>query len=117
MTTLHLRKSIAGRLGNSASLIPLLLACLALLPAPNAFGVVPPPDGGYPGSNTAEGTDALLSLTSGVWNTALGFQALNHDTTGGNNTATGVRALFSDTGGSYNSAAGIYALYANINGW
>ena len=26
--------------------------------------VTPPPDGGYPGRNTAEGTDALFSLTT-----------------------------------------------------
>jgi hypothetical protein len=96
-------------------LIPLLLVCFALLP--RAQAVSPPPDGGYPGGNTAEGTDALLSLSTGVWNTALGFQALNHDTAGKNNTATGVRALFSDTGGSNNTATGVYALYSNINGW
>lgn len=34
-------------------LIPLILACFALSPAPNAFGVDPPPDGGYDGDNTA----------------------------------------------------------------
>jgi hypothetical protein len=62
------------------------------LPKAQAFNR--PPDG-YPGGNTAEGTDALLILTSGVWNTPLGFQALNRDTIGNNNTATGLRALFS----------------------
>ena len=36
----------------------LLLACVALWSAPKAFGVSPARDGGYPGSNTAEGTDA-----------------------------------------------------------
>jgi len=91
------------------------LVCFEL--SPKAQAVSPAPDGGYPGGNTAEGTDTLLSLSSGVWNTALGFEALNNDTVGGNNTATGVRALFSDTNGSNNSAAGVYALYANINGW
>ena len=91
------------------------LVCFEL--SPKAQAVSPAPDGGYPGGNTAKGTDTLLSLSSGVWNTALGFEALNNDTVGGNNTATGVRALFSDTNGSNNSAAGVYALYANINGW
>ena len=38
-------------------LIPLLLACFALLP--RAQAVLPPPDGGYPSQNTAEGDDAL----------------------------------------------------------
>jgi hypothetical protein len=36
--------------------IALLLARFAVQVAPNAFGVVPPPDGGYPNFNTAEGT-------------------------------------------------------------
>src|SRR6266478_9256409 len=69
MTTLHLRKSI-GRspLRRAFLLIPLALAWFALLPAPNAFGVSPAPDGGYSGKNTAEGTDALFSLTTGTNN-------------------------------------------------
>jgi Chaperone of endosialidase len=85
-------------------------------PLPAARAVVPAPDGGYANGNTAEGTQSLFSLTSGVWNTALGFQALNHDTVGGNNTATGFRALFSNTAGSYNTANGVLALYSNTNG-
>jgi len=96
-------------------LVSVLLVYFGL--APLAQAVSPPPDGGYPGGNTAEGIDALLNLSSGVWNSGFGFQALNHDTAGKDNTATGVRALFSDTGGSYNSATGVYALYGNINGW
>ena len=38
-------------------LIVLTLACFAL--SPGARAVDPPPDGGYPGDNTAEGEDAL----------------------------------------------------------
>jgi endosialidase-like protein len=95
-------------------LIPLVLSCFALLPGAQA--VNPPPDGGYPGGNTAEGTQALQNLTTGVWNTALGFQALNHDTEGFNNTATGLRALFSNTTGSINTAIGVNALYSNTTG-
>src|SRR6266436_6691314 len=56
-----------------------------------AEAVSPAPDGGYAGSNTAEGTSALFSLTSGIDNTGLGFQALFHDTTGFYNTGTGFR--------------------------
>ena len=37
-------------------LIPLILVCFALLP--RAQAVLPAPDGGYPGGNTAEGTNA-----------------------------------------------------------
>jgi hypothetical protein len=36
-------------------------ACFALIPA--AMAVDPPPDGGYPNNNTAEGEDALFNLT------------------------------------------------------
>jgi hypothetical protein len=46
------------------------------LVSPIAQAVSPPPDGGYPDDNTAEGTDALFKLTSGIGNTAIGFQAL-----------------------------------------
>ena len=54
--------------------IGLLLACLEL--SPEAQAVSPPPDGGYPGGNTAEGQTALLSLTTGGFNTAAGFLSL-----------------------------------------
>ena len=54
-----------------------------------AQAVVPPPDGRYPGGNTAEGDNALLSLTSGEYNTAIGFFSLSADTTGIHNTAIG----------------------------
>ena len=62
-------------------LITLSLACFVLASAPNAFAVNPPPDGGYDGFNTAEGTDALFSNTTGQRNTGLGFQALYSNTT------------------------------------
>ena len=96
--------------------ITLVLACFALAPAPNAFGVTPAPDGGYPGNNTAEGTSALFSLTSGVSNTAVGYQALYHDTTGNYNTATGFQALFNNTSGVQNTATGYSALRSNTTG-
>jgi hypothetical protein len=89
------------------------LTCFAFSPLTHA--VNPPPDGGY-GSNTAEGTSALFSLTTGVWNTAIGFQTLNSDTTGAANTATGLRALFSNTTGTGNVAVGSRALVSNVGG-
>jgi hypothetical protein len=92
-------------------LIPLLLACFAI--SPIARAVTPPPDGGYLGQNTAEGTNALFSLTTGTVNTALGFRALYSDTIGGANTATGARALQSNTTGGANTATGTEALGAN----
>jgi hypothetical protein len=89
-------------------------ACFALCQALNA--VSPPPDGGYPGNNTAEGTSALLFRTSGIDDTALGFQALYFTTTGNFNTGTGFRALFRNTSGQQNTATGVSALYFNTTG-
>ena len=61
-------------------LIVFLLTCFALLSKMQA--VSPPPDGGYAGGNTAEGQNALLSLTTGTYNTAIGLYSLLIDSTG-----------------------------------
>jgi Chaperone of endosialidase len=106
------------------------LGSFALLPLAQA--VVPTPDGGYPGGNTAEGQAALLSLTTGMYNTAVGAFSLRSDTTGkfctgvgagtllvntaDNNTATGAGALLSNTSGSFNTAYGAFALFHNTTG-
>jgi hypothetical protein len=111
-------------------LTALVLACLGLLP--KAQAVFPPPDGGYPGGNTAEGQNALLSLTSGTYNTAVGIVSLGSDTDGSsntaigagalllnnanNNTATGAFALLSNTTGNGNTAHGALALLSNATG-
>ena len=55
-------------------LIPVVFACFALSPTARALLPPPAPDGGYPNGNTAEGTEALYSLTTGVNNTAIGFK-------------------------------------------
>jgi hypothetical protein len=102
------------QLRKATPLFLVALACFALSPASRA--VDPSPDGGYPGANTAEGEDALFSLTSGVGNTATGFQALRSNTTGVNNTATGNNVLFSNTVGGNNTASGIGALQNNTTG-
>ena len=99
----------------SAILIPLVIALFAFSPATRAQ-LSPPPDGGYPGNNTAEGTDALFSLTTGTDNTALGFDALYSNTTGDSNTATGSTALTSNTTGIRNTATGFAALQSNTTG-
>ena len=114
-------------------LIRLVTATGSLALAAAMLAVSPPPDGGYPGDNTAEGTDALFSLTGGTENTALGADALYYNaggigntavghstllsnTSGNDNTAIGVLALFSNTLGSHNTASGDYALYSNTSG-
>ena len=109
-------------------LIAILIVSLASVQ--NAQAVNPPPDGGYPGGNTAEGQNALLSLTTGVHNTAVGFLSLKSDTTGSYNTAigsgtlranisdantaTGTFALLNNTGGRQNTANGALALLSNV---
>jgi hypothetical protein len=109
----HIRPSSLRR-GFLLTSLSLLLVWLALCQMAQA--VVPAPDGGYPGANTAEGTNALFSLTTGIDNTALGFQALYHNTTGKLNTAEGFRALFSNTIGAQNTATGVNALITNTVG-
>ena len=74
---------------------------------PRAEAVSPPPDGGYPGGNTAEGENALLSLASGNYNTAVGFLSLLSTTTNSFNTGVGAGTLLSNTAGSLNTPEGI----------
>jgi hypothetical protein len=96
-------------------LIPFVLAALALSQTAPAQ-LSPPPDGGYAGDNTAEGTDSLFSLTTGTENTAIGFDALFSNTTGDSNTATGSIALSTNTTGVRNTANGFAALNSNTTG-
>jgi trimeric autotransporter adhesin len=97
----------------------LAAACLALVwfaLSTTARAVDPPPDGGYPNQNTAEGDDALFSLNTGTDNTAIGFNALFGNTSGTGNTAIGSQALVSNTAGSSNTACGVRALEKNDGG-
>ena len=67
--------------------------------------------------NTASGTAALYSNTTGYANTASGYYALYSNTEGGNyNTASGSQALYSNTTGYRNTASGTAALYRNTTG-
>jgi Chaperone of endosialidase len=100
----------------------LALSLFAARPAPNAFGVVPAPDGGYPGFNTAEGTNALKNLTTGVANTANGWFSLFSNTDGSFNTGVGAGTLVLNVGnqgtgeGVDNTAVGAAALLFNTTG-
>jgi Chaperone of endosialidase len=98
----------------SLSLTAITLVCFAV--ASLAQAVVPAPDGGYPGGNTAEGQSALLSLTSGTYNTAVGSFSLGSNTDGSDNTAVGAAALLFNTGDS-NTASGAAALFLNTTGF
>ena len=66
--------------------------------------------------NTAIGSKALHSNTSGYRNTAMGFQALYSNVTGKYNTAAGGSALYSNTDGIKNTAFGRGSLYNNTSG-
>src|SRR5215467_5551873 len=92
------------------TLVAAVLTFLEILPQVQA--IVPAPDGGYPGGNTAEGQNALLSLSNGAYNTAIGYFSLRSATTGSFNTALGAGALFSNTGNE-NTAVGIAALLSS----
>ena len=113
MITLQLKKSIDHSILRRAFLL-LALALACVLPAARA--VTPAPDGGYSNNNTAEGTDALFSLTSGSYNTANGAMALHSLTSGNYNTGIGAGALFSNTTGTSNTANGAAALASNTTG-
>jgi hypothetical protein len=93
-------------------LIAFVLGCLV----PIAQAVVPPPDGGYPNGNTAEGQAALFALTSGTFNTGVGFFSLLNNTTGNLNTALGAATLASNTTAEQNTAIGAGALLSNTTG-
>ena len=108
------------------------LACFGFSAA--AHAVVPAPDGGFPGFNTAEGQNALFSLdtSTGLANTAVGWFSLksNVDTsfntavgagtllsnTANQNTAVGAAALLLNTTGESNTAVGVTALLNNTEG-
>jgi hypothetical protein len=94
--------------------IAFMLSCFGL--SAKVLAVVPAPDGGYPGGNTAEGENALFTLTTGASNTAIGFAALGSNTTGASNTALGFAVLASNTTGDFNTAEGSGALLFNTTG-
>ena len=127
----HFRKTSDFMKTNALSLVLIpLLTCIASLPPAEA--VSPPPDGAYPGGNTAEGQSALLNLATGTYNTAVGLYSLlsltdgNFNTgigaatlfanTGHENTATGAGALLSNTTAVANTANGAFALVSNTEG-
>jgi hypothetical protein len=108
-------------------LIPLILVCFAV--APQTRAVSPPPDGGYPGFNTAEGDQALFTLFGGFGNSAFGWRALfanaGHSfntgagagtlvlNTADENTAVGAASLLLNGHGTRNTAVGAASMLAN----
>src|SRR5438045_8592699 len=93
--------------------------CFALS---STHAIIPPPDGGYPNFNTAEGQNALFSLTTGSANTAVGWYSLFSNTEGSFNTAVGAGTLLFNNPvqfsfeGANNTAMGAAALLFNTIG-
>jgi hypothetical protein len=83
-----------------------ILALVLMLPKPTRAQT----------DNTAYGTGALASDTSGQWNSAFGFDALFDNQTGIGNTGIGYLALYHGTGNN-NTATGAKALYDNTGNW
>ncbi len=102
--------------------------CFGLMPGTKAVEPASP-DTALAGGNTADGQNALLSLSTGTFNSGFGFDAVvllsdaSFDTgvgagallqdTGGTNTAVGAAALLSNQIASFNNAVGAFALFNN----
>jgi hypothetical protein len=113
MTTLTKTNSIhRSPLQRGLLLIPLLLACFALLPRVQAA----PDPAAPPPSNTRDGQGSMAHISTGINNSAFGTYALNKLTIGNNNAAQGNSALFSDVDGTGNTGLGVLALRLNIHG-
>jgi len=126
MKKLILIQSGSCRTFKAVIALGLTMACFALLPRAQAA------DGGLPNFNTAEGDNALSSLTTGAANTAVGWFSLlsttdtNFNTatgagsllfnTANDNTAFGAAALLFNTTGGDNAAVGAAALENNVDG-
>lgn len=106
-------------------LIPLLIVCLAFLPGAQAAPAPETPDPGSVGGtfNTADGTNALRNVTTGVANAAFGWFSLLSNTDGSFNTGVGAGTLVLNVGdqtagdGLENTAVGAVALLNNITGF
>jgi hypothetical protein len=112
-------------------LVGFALGCFAELPKAQAVSPPLTPDAALRGGNTADGQNALASITTGMFNSAFGIFSLLSNTTANfntgvgagtlllndaeKNTAVGAGALFTNTGAN-NAAVGAFAMFSNENG-
>jgi hypothetical protein len=96
----------------STTPLVVILTLVSLCFLAEAQAVSPPPDGGYPNGNTAEGDNTLLSLSSGFYNTAIGLDSLLSITAGNFCTGVGAGTLLLNIGNE-NTATGAGALLSN----
>ena len=101
--------------GQGSPVFLIIIMLLSFTISTSTQAIVPPPDGCYPNFTTAEGCDALNSVTSGSGNTALGWRSLFLDDVGSFNTAVGGGALALNNADS-NTAVGAAALLLNATG-
>jgi hypothetical protein len=113
-------------------LIHILIAIVCFALSPQTRALSPPPDGGYPNGNTAEGDSALAGQASGFYNSAFGFLALLSNGSASFNTGVGAGALLVNTAientgvgagapltnsnGDNNTGCGAFALFSNVGG-
>ena len=109
------------------------VVCFGLCQQVQSATDTPDPGGSLPTTNTADGENALHSLTTGFYNSAFGFDAVlsitdqSFDTgvgagallvdTAGQNTAVGAGALLVNSTGSDNNAFGTFALFNSTTGF
>jgi hypothetical protein len=127
-----MQTSIKGKRTIALALVIFALSSFALCQQVQSATDTPDPGGSLPVSNTADGQNALRSLTTGIYNSAFGFDSLLSLTdgsfctavggatlilnTGSENTATGAGALLTNSTGSENTATGAFALFSNADG-
>src|SRR6266511_1130883 len=100
MNTASLSISYIHR-SSARSIVSFVFPIVCVLFSQMTQAVNPPPDGGYPNYNTAEGQNALFNTDT------------SNPLTGRGNTATGWYALFSNENGNYCTAVGAGALALN----
>jgi len=117
-TAVHgiLDRTIFGKYRNTFVTKKFVVLIAVLFSFVSSEAGTPSPVGGEGKGNTAEGTKALVSNTTGQADTAIGAGALYKNTTGVGNTATGMAALGSNTTGFSNTAIGVRSLMMNTTG-
>jgi hypothetical protein len=84
MNPLTARSESLPRLWPRLAMVNVAIVLAWFAPPQSVLAVDPPPDGGYPNGNTAEGDQALFNLMPTYFgNTAIGDQALYSSTAAG----------------------------------
>src|SRR5271154_2934532 len=103
---LHASKPITGNIMKNAHPLPAMLISASVAIGAPAFAGSPPNivSSDVNTADTAMGTNALYSNTTGDFTTAAGMYSLNANTTGRYNTAFGSWTMSANTVGGFNTA-------------